>query len=296
MPQLASAVAPTPAIDPLRERLDARLGELLPAPCDPHDRVCLAMREATLAPGKRIRPILMVLAGRELGCDAPALVDLGCAVEMVHSASLILDDMPCMDGAALRRGRPTVHRRFGEDVAVLAAVALLSQAFRVVASLPDVAPPLRNRLVASLADVVGTRGLVRGQYQDLHDGRDARGAQDISHTNELKTGVLFATALDMAGLVAGASVRARQALRRFALELGQAFQLHDDLQDRGDSTRTGKDTGRDAGKSTLLALLGPDEVRRRLRAHVAAAESQLERVYGPDCALGAYLDRLFAAA
>lgn len=277
----------------MRQELDDRLAFVLPEPADERDLVCLAMRESTLAPGKRIRPLLLMMAARELGYDKPDLVELACAVEMVHSASLILDDMPCMDNAALRRGRPTIHRHFGEDIAVLASVALLSQAFRVVASLSGVPPTTRNRLVASLAGVVGTQGLVRGQYRDLREGSAERRAEDILDTNELKTGVLFGTALEMAGLVSGASDMTRQSLRNFALELGQAFQLYDDLQDTCESQKTGKDSGKDMGKSTLLALLGREEVIRRLRGHVEAADTELTRIYGANGLISLYLNEMF---
>ncbi|WP_462382818.1 polyprenyl synthetase family protein [Pseudomonas sp. Marseille-QA0892] len=298
MTTLATSVALRTALPDtlaaMRQELDDRLALVLPSPNDERDLVCLAMRESTLAPGKRIRPLLLMMAARELGYDKPDLVELACAVEMVHSASLILDDMPCMDDAALRRGRPTIHKHFGEDVAVLASVALLSQAFRVVASLSGVPPTTRNRLVASLAGVVGTQGLVRGQYRDLREGNGERRPEEILDTNELKTGVLFGTALEMAGLIAGASDMTRQSLRNFALELGQAFQLYDDLQDTCDSQQTGKDSGQDIGKSTLLALLGREEVSRRLRGHIEAADTELARVYGPNGLISQYLHRMFS--
>ena len=292
-PNVAQRAALPDTLAAMRQELDDRLALVLPEPADERDLVCLAMRESTLAPGKRIRPLLLMMAARELGYDEPDLVELACAVEMVHSASLILDDMPCMDDAALRRGRPTIHRHFGEDVAVLASVALLSQAFRVVASLPGVPPTTRNRLVASLAGVVGTQGLVRGQYRDLREGTGQRRPEDILDTNELKTGVLFGTALEMAGLISGASDMMRQSLRNFALELGQAFQLYDDLQDTCESQKTGKDSGKDLGKSTLLALLGREEVIRRLRAHVEAADAELTRVYGTDGLMSLYMNEMF---
>lgn len=292
-PNVALRAALPDTLAAMRQELDDRLALVLPEPADERDLVCLAMRESTLAPGKRIRPLLLMMAARELGYDKPDLVELACAVEMVHSASLILDDMPCMDDAALRRGRPTIHRHFGEDVAVLASVALLSQAFRVVASLPGVPPTTRNRLVASLAGVVGTQGLVRGQYRDLREGTGQRRPEDILDTNELKTGVLFGTALEMAGLISGASDMTRQSLRNFALELGQAFQLYDDLQDTCESQKTGKDSGKDLGKSTLLALLGREEVIRRLRAHVEAADAELTRVYGTDGLMSLYMNEMF---
>ncbi|ASR43377.1 hypothetical protein BEN78_08310 [Xanthomonas citri pv. mangiferaeindicae] len=285
--------APSP--ERLRGRIDARLSELLPRPADHRDLVCMAMREAALAAGKRTRPLMVLIAGRELGGDLAALLDLGCAVEMVHAASLVLDDMPCMDNAALRRGRPTIHRRFGEDVAALASVGLLSQAFATVAALPGVAPAARTRMVGVLATAIGPQGLVRGQCLDLRDS-GARAADDIADTNHLKTGALFAAALEMAALLADADDATRRALGRVALELGQAFQLQDDLRDRHDSASTGKDSHQDAGKSTLLALLGADEVERRLRAHLRRARDTLADIYGEDSALEAYCSRLFGAS
>lgn len=272
--------------------IDARLADLLPRPADHRDLVTMAMREATLAGGKRTRPQMMLISGRELGCETPALLDLGCAIEMVHTASLVLDDMPCMDNAELRRGRPTIHRRFGEDVAALAAVGLLSQAFATVAALADVAPAARTELVGMLACAVGPQGLVRGQCLDLRDA-GAAGVDDIVDTNALKTGALFAAALEMTALLAGADEATRAALARAALELGLAFQLQDDLHDRHDSASTGKDSGKDLGKSTLLAVLGAAEVRHRLDAHLRNASDALASVYGEDSLLDAYCQRLF---
>ena len=280
----------TPAL--LGPRIDARLAELLPRPADRRDLVAMAMREGALAGGKRTRPQMMLIAGRELGCDTPALLDLGCAIEMVHTASLVLDDMPCMDNAELRRGRPTIHRSFGEDVAALAAVGLLSQAFATVAALGGVAPGVRTQLVGVLACAVGPQGLVRGQCLDLRDA-GADGVDEIVDTNALKTGALFAAALEMTALLAGTDEATRAALARAALELGQAFQLQDDLHDRHDSASTGKDSGKDAGKSTLLAALGIGEVRSRLQAHLRNASDALASVYGEDGLLDAYCQRLF---
>lgn len=294
----ALAVPAPDAVSPdrLRQQVDARLAELLPRPSDHRDLVCMAMRESTLAPGKRTRPLLMIITARELGCCSQSVVDAACAVEMVHAASLTLDDMPCMDDAELRRGRPTIHRRFGEDIAILASVALLSQAFQLVASLPGVAPAVRNRLVAELACAVGPQGLVGGQCRDLRDGSGMRDVDDIVDTNALKTGALFAAALEMAALLAEAGDDDRRHLRAAACELGQAFQLYDDLQDRRDSSCTGKDCDKDAGKSTLLSVLGADEVRRRLHAHIGGAQAAFARVYGDDSALAGYCGRLFGVA
>jgi geranylgeranyl diphosphate synthase type II len=125
------------------------------------DLLSLAMRAGALGAGKRMRPLLMMLVARDLGCDSPALVDVACAVEMVHAASLILDDMPCMDNAMLRRGQPTVHVQFGEDVAILAAIGLLSRAFGILASAPEIPAAIRARLVAKLSRRSATRAWSR---------------------------------------------------------------------------------------------------------------------------------------
>lgn len=286
----------THAVLSIREDIEQRLAQLLPETGPEQDLIAYAMRESTLAPGKRIRPVLLVLAARELGCASPALLDLGCAVEMVHAASLVLDDMPCMDDAKLRRGRPTLHLVVGEDVAILAAIALLSRAFGLVARLPDIDAGVCARLVGQLADAVGMHGLAKGQLQDLRDGSAPRSAQAISATNDLKTGVLFGATLEMAAIVAQADDAARASLRCFASELGQAFQLLDDLQDiaRPDAPDTGKDCGKDDGKSTLIALLGAEDAKRRLDSHLLTAEAHLTEVYGGRPTMCGFMRSLFA--
>ncbi|MBD1551674.1 polyprenyl synthetase family protein [Pseudomonas typographi] len=256
----------------LRDAVERRLEELLP-PAAEQDLVGIAVREGVLAPGKRLRPLLLLLTARDLGCELASIVDLACAVEMVHAASLVLDDMPCMDNARMRRGRPTVHCQFGEDVAILAAVALLSRAFGVIAAASAHAPACAAELVGQMATAVGTQGLVAGQYQDLREGARARSAEAIVQTNALKTGVLFSATVQMAAVAAGAVPAVRESLAHFALELGQAFQLLDDLADG--HTHTGKDCHQDAGKTTLVALLGADTVHQRLRAHLRSADRHL---------------------
>lgn len=278
--------------DELRERLVMRLEELLPSMEGEQDRVGLAMRACLLSPGKRIRPMLLVLAGRGLGSDSSALVDLGCATEMVHGASLILDDLPCMDNAQLRRGQPTIHRQYGEDVAVLAAVALLTEAFRLVASTPSVPAEARMHLVGRLADASGMQGLVKGQYRDLHADSRLRSAQAVATTNALKTGALFEVAMYMAAVVGEADEFATAELCRFAQALGQAFQHYDDLID--ESGCDGKDPGQDRGKTTLIALLGVETVRWRLASQLEQAERHLAAVFGPEQAICRYVQALSA--
>ncbi|WP_296180514.1 polyprenyl synthetase family protein [Pseudomonas sp. UBA1879] len=278
----------------VRASIEKRLDELLPVSGNERDLVALAMRESTLAPGKRMRPILLLLIADGLGHQGSAALDLGCAVELIHAASLVLDDMPCMDNASLRRGRPTVHLKFGEDVAILTAVALLSRAFGIIAGINDVSPAVRTQLVELAANAVGMQGLVRGQFQDLRDGQQARSAEDIAMTNNLKTGVLFGAIVDMAWLISDGDESARATLQSFAMELGQAFQMYDDLCDS--SADTGKDMGKDAGKSTFVSIYGEDKVRAQLHVHLSNAESNLRRVFDDADLIAGFMALVFKKA
>lgn len=278
---MATAMPSTPPdfeqqLSALRAQVDDRLGQWLPQ-CPPNDLIGTAMRNGTLAPGKRIRPLLLLLALKDLqpGVQADAALDLSCALEMVHAASLFLDDMPCMDNAELRRGQPTIHRQFGEDVAVLGSVALLSQAFSIAASPADIPAATCNQLVRLLAQATGSQGLVRGQFHDLREGQRARPLEAIAHTNRLKTCPLFTAAVDFAALLAGADASCTRHLNGFATELGMAFQLLDDLADGLSPQQIGKDAGKDAGKSTVVALLGPEAARQHIEEHLARAEQHL---------------------
>jgi geranylgeranyl diphosphate synthase type II len=286
-------VPPPDDLDALRQALEHRLAHWLQHDAARADLLTSAMRAAALGAGKRMRPLLVMLVARDLGCTSPALVDVACAVELVHAASLILDDMPCMDNALLRRGRPTIHVQFGEDVTILAAIALLSRAFGILAAAQDVPPAVRARLVARLAETVGTQGLVQGQYLDLRGHRGTEG--DIAATNELKTGVLLGVAVDMAAIVAQAEDTVAASLRAFALAAGHAFQLRDDFLDvkGNDSAVTGKDVGKDAGKATLINAVGADEARRRLALHLHDAERHLVAALGARQTTRRFVEGLF---
>ncbi|QJD99357.1 polyprenyl synthetase family protein [Massilia forsythiae] len=257
------------------------------------DLLTSAMRAGALGSGKRMRPLLLMLVARDLGCSSPALIDVACAVEMVHAASLVLDDMPCMDNAQLRRGQPTIHVQFGEDVAILSSIALLSRAFGILAAAQDIPATVRNRLVAKLAETIGTQGLVKGQFLDLHGGRAT--VDDIATTNELKTGVLLGVAVDMAAIIAQADDEVAASLRAFALAAGHAFQIRDDFQDTpgNDSAVTGKDTGKDIGKATLINTVGRDEARRQLAAHLAEADRCLDAALGQRRRTRRFIEGLF---
>ena len=284
----------------IRREFEERMAQLLPDSGNGSDLLAAAMRGGTLGAGKRMRPLLLMLVARDLGCASPALVDIACAVEMVHAASLILDDLPCMDDAMLRRGQPTIHVQFGEDVAILASVALLSRAFGVLASAPDVPPAVRARLVARLAETVGSAGLVRGQFEDLRAGAQ-RSEQDIATTNELKTGVLLGVSVDMAAILAETDDCVAQSLRAFALAAGHAFQIRDDFLDDPAvapalaANEAGKDTGKDLGKATLVNALGFDEARKRLARHLDEADRKLTEAIGREQRTRRFVDTLFGA-
>ena len=282
-------------IDTIRREFEQRIAQLLADSGSDADQLARAMRAGTLGAGKRMRPLLLMLVARDLGCSSPALVDIACAVEMVHAASLILDDLPCMDDAMLRRGQPTIHVQFGEDVAILASVALLSRAFGILATAPGIPPLVRARLVAKLAETVGAQGLVRGQFEDLRSGGQ-RSAEEIATTNELKTGVLLGVSVDMAAIVAESDECVAESLRAFALAAGHAFQIRDDFQDGpgNDSAVTGKDTGKDLGKATLVNALGLEEARQRLATHLDDADRYLTDAIGSKQRTRRFVDTLFA--
>ncbi len=293
--QTQNSPVPLPQRDSLlrlRRQVDERLALRLPYPESELDKVSLALREGTLAPGKRLRPLLLLLALNDLGVDPDIGLDPACALEMIHAASLFLDDMPCMDNASLRRGQPTIHLRFGEDVAVLASVALLSHAYGITATAPRLTPRQRNDAVAILARSVGAQGLVRGQFRDLH-AQEAQQLDAVIATNQLKTASLFTAALEVAALLAGAERTRTRHLQGFANELGLAFQLLDDIADGLTPEQTGKDCQQDRAKPTVVSLLGQQAAEQQLAMHREAALSHLDAAGLADGELTALMRQLF---
>jgi geranylgeranyl diphosphate synthase type II len=264
-------------------RVERRLPELLPAADERPALVHQAMLHAVTSPGKRLRPVLTLAVAELFGADDPvdaAVVDLGCAVEMVHACSLVLDDLPCMDDAAMRRGRPTTHRVFGEATALLAAFALFNRAYALVAEAGE-----RLRLgrystadmAHHLAEAIGSRGLVGGQALDLElDQENRAGAIDLERLEYIhshKTGALFLAAAELGAMAADAKRRELERVTRYAKNLGLAFQITDDLLDvRGTVESTGKDVGQDTGKTTFVRLLGVEGAEKLAAELIAFAE------------------------
>lgn len=273
-----------PRLSQLRAAVESRLADLCPSERR-GNALSQAMRHALLAPGKRIRPVLVLLACEELGARDLAALDAACALEMVHAASLVLDDLPAMDDAATRRGRPSTHICFGQDVAILASVSLLASAFGTVARSPTLDLAAKARTSAILADAIGQEGLAGGQYADLRLSSQARAVDHVMHANQRKTAALFVAAVEIAEAVA--SDGRHQGLRGFAEHLGQAFQILDDLQDSQDAPGM---SAEDAGKATVVALLGRHEAGQRLRAHLKLALDPLR----PEGDLAAFVAGIFA--
>lgn len=276
----------SPRADPhdLRAVVDRRLVTLLPE--GRSDDLSAALRYSLLAPGKRIRPILTLLSAWEIGEPDFRALDAGCALEMVHAASLILDDLPAMDDADMRRGQPATHIRFGEDVAMLTAITLLSQAYATVSAMEEIPGDTRCRMIAILANAIGPSGLAGGQMADLRP-RSVDSLQAASEANRRKTGALFSAAAQMAAAIHELGDEEVEALRGCVGEIGQAYQLLDDLADSAEVRRDGMPE--DDGKTTVLSLLGPDAARLRLRHHVEAALSGI----APLGALASYICLLF---
>lgn len=281
-------------LEALRASVDRRLAELAPRVGGAPDRLVEAVRYALLAPGKRFRPMLTLLTAAQFGAAEGAALDTACAFEMVHAASLILDDLPSMDDAGLRRGLPTIHRAFDEATAVLAGVGLLNQAYAVVAADARLDSPLRAEIAGRIAESVGFSGLIAGQARDLFDRDQLRDQPSIDRLNHEKTGVLIMTAAQAGARIAGGSDAAVEAVGEFGRRMGLAFQIRDDIIDaEGSVEGAGKDVGKDAEMTTAVSLLGVEGARAAMEEHLAAGRAALDAVGGCDLVAG-YVGRLFA--
>lgn len=270
------------AIESLRLSVERRLAELAPVEGGEPGGLTGAARHALLAPGKRFRPMLTLLSARDFGAmEGPAL-DVGCAVEMVHTASLILDDLPCMDDAELRRGRPTTHRLYGDAMAILAAVGLLNDAFGIIARDARLPADVRADLCAVLSEAIGFEGLVAGQGRDIADRDRLRTVEAIDLLNHQKTGVLIMAAATAGPRIAGAEAARIDHVGEFARRVGLAFQIRDDILD-AEGGDIGKDVGKDAGMTTLVSALGINGARAAMLEHLDAGEAALA---GAGCAGG----------
>lgn len=259
-----------------RPALEEALTRALPPPAVRAETLSLAIAEAVLSPGKRLRPLAALAAGDIARAAAQASMAVAVAVEFVHAASLVLDDLPSMDDAPRRRGRPALHRVHGVATAELAAVALLARAFELAAGAHGMAPAARARVVSELAEAVGAAGCCAGQAADLSADPAAVLLDDLEAIHARKTGALFVAAVRCGAIAGGASESILSGLTLYARNLGLAFQITDDLLDlEGDPKQMGKDAGRDAHRANFATILGGESSRRLVEELLEAALSAL---------------------
>ena len=245
------------------------------------------MRYSLLAPAKRIRPVLALATAEAVGRDPAAVLPLAAAIELIHTYSLIHDDLPAMDDDRLRRGRPTCHVAFGEDVAILAGDGLFAEAMRLVLERQAGEPRDVLGALRELTAAAGVRGMVGGQYLDVTAAGDLDG-DGLRHLHELKTGRLICASVECVLLLDGMTRPGTMALRRFAAELGVLFQIVDDILDvTGDEAALGKPQGSDErhGKVTYVSMYGLEQARELAASSHGRARAALADAGGPTATL-----------
>jgi farnesyl diphosphate synthase len=252
-----------------------------PTYCAEHEGTIIeAMRYSALAGGKRLRPFLTVMSAKLFGVSLEASLRTAAAIEFVHTYSLIHDDLPAMDDDDLRRGKPACHIKFGEAAAILAGDALLSLAFEVLAhERVHYDPKVRCELITALAKASGYNGMVAGQMLDLEAENEKLSIDEIIRLQRLKTGEMFAVSCEAGAILGKAPTQLRNALRRYAHDMGLAFQIRDDLLDaEGKREETGKEVGKDhtAGKATLVSVLGAERAREQSQILATQAVNHLD--------------------
>jgi len=284
--------APVASLEALRSAVEGALEAALPSEEVWPSTIHRAVRYSLFAGGKRVRPLLALAAGDAVGGERAQVMPLACAVEMIHTYSLIHDDLPAMDNDDLRRGRPTSHKVFGEAIAILAGDALLTRAFHLMAELPPDAgaQAVRRRLaaVAILGEACGTTGLIGGQVQDLESEGKPASAELLERLHRAKTGALLSACVRGGAVLAGADTSVLTALGRYAAAIGLAFQVVDDVLDATEgAAQLGKTAGKDAAahKATYVSVHGLDRAR-------AMARDLLEEALAAVTGLGARAELL----
>lgn len=267
------------------EQVESWLDRLLPNPDESPAEIHQAMRYSIFAGGKRLRPILAIAAGEIFGADKRSLLPSACALEMIHTYSLIHDDLPAMDNDTLRRGRPTCHVVYGEALAILAGDALLTQAFRTLADAGPEDDQIKVRVVSEVAQAAGTvRALIGGQVLDIqHEGKRVDGAQ-LEQIHLAKTGALIRCAVRIGAIIGRASERELTLFTEYGEKIGLAFQIADDLLDQTSSSEElGKTVGKDAAKqkATYTALYGIEGARARAAELCCQAIDAVRKISRP---------------
>lgn len=265
------------ALEPWKERIETRLDELCPVSTGLNKPLTEAMRYSLLAPGKRLRPVLTLTSAEAVGGDLSAALDGGCAIEMVHCFSLIHDDLPAIDNDDLRRGRPTLHRKFDEMTAILAGDAIFALAFEVIAHL-NATPGAKAECLKILSQAVGQNGLVGGEFVDVLLEKMPPQAEAVQFIHPRKTGALFGAACAFGAILGQGNTRQTLALQTYGNRLGLAFQIADDvLNETASSAEMGKPVGndREAGKQTYPAVYGLEASKKLAEAAADQAKQAL---------------------
>lgn len=268
-----------------RALIEVELNSLLPLAGDAPEKIHQAIRWSVFAGGKRFRPGLLIATGQVFAAPVNRLLKSACALEMIHTYSLIHDDLPAMDDDELRRGRPTCHVRFDEATAILAGDALQTLAFRTISHDEDLNAEVRVALIRELSDASGTPdGMVAGQALDIEGEARAVSGKELEEIHRLKTGALIIASARCGAIIAGANESELKAITDYAAQLGLLFQITDDLLD---VTATAEDLGKTPGKdaralkATYPALYGIEETRAAaIKAHQSACEA-LTRIDRP---------------
>ena len=287
----------TPAFARIQGEIDSAFDAFLPVPQDGRARLVEAMRHAAIGGGKRVRPLVLTASAELFGVARTPAVNAGCAVEAIHCYSLVHDDLPCMDNDALRHGKPTVHKAFGEATAVLAGDALHALAFDILTQ-PDTSndPFVCAELVAALARASGHEGMAGGQMMDMAAQDERYDLAQVTRLQQLKTGALLAASVEMGAILGRVPPEGRGPLRAYARDIGLAFQIADDLLDvEGDAALAGKALRKDEeqGKATFVTLMGVDKARAQARMLVEQAAAHLAG-YGAEARLLQALARYIA--
>lgn len=244
-----------------------------------------SMLYSLLAGGKRIRPILLSAVLHDLGKVHPAEMHIGAAVELIHTYSLIHDDLPSMDDDDLRRGKPTNHKVFGEAAAILAGDALLTESFGIIGRAPALSPEDKLALIGLLVTASGAEGMVGGQMLDIQSEEETLTEKGLEQVHRLKTGALLSFPVEAGAVLAGATMPERENLLRYARHIGLAFQIQDDILDvEGDEKLTGKKSGADAeqGKNTYPSVLTLEGAKQKLAHHHTEAVKAISFLKSPE--------------
>ena len=275
-------------LDRVAREIDEEFDLLLALPGDARDRLYEAMRHAAIGGGKRLRPLLLIATASLFNVDRYAMLRAAAAIEAIHVYSLIHDDLPCMDDDDMRRGKPTVHRAYGEATAVLAGDSLHALAFEILASTDTHSDPfVRSELIATLALASGPDGMAGGQMMDLAAETSDFDLATVTRMQALKTGALISASVEMGAILGRLPPEGRTHLRGYARDIGLAFQIADDILDiEGDEELAGKALHKDdaAGKATFVSLMGLERAREQAALLVDQAVEHLSS-YGKEADL-----------